>query len=75
MNKPNMEEKVRKVEKLARSMTLSCEGEENIHVVMACLSIVYRIMESSDTQFREVFTEMLYETANFPYKEIKRELH
>ena len=74
MNKPNMEEKVRKVEKLARSMVLSCEGEENIHVVMACLSIIYHIMEASDTRVRTLFSAMLYDTANFPYEGVRKEL-
>ena len=74
MNKPNMEEKVRKVEKLARSMTISCEGEENIHVVMACLSIIYHIMEASDTRVRTLFSAMLYDTANFPYEGVRKEL-
>lgn len=75
MNKLNSEEEIQKVERLAGLIALHCDGEESKYVVMACLGIIFHIMESSDTQFREIFTEMLYETANFPYKEIRRELH
>ena len=74
MNKPNMEEEIRKVEKLACLMALPCDGEENMRVVMACLNIIYHIMEASDTRVRTLFSAMLYDTANFPYEGVRKEL-